>query len=269
MKWDTDADKAIQKVPFFVRKRVRARVEEAARTAGKNRVTLADVNAVRDCFLKKMDTEVKGYQVDACFGAAGCPNRIMKSDLVEKIEAILTSENLPGFLRQQLGRNLKFHHEFRVTVSDCPNACSQPQIKDIGIIGAEIPRITENDCILCEKCVETCKEGAVILSPDVTRPVIDFSRCVKCGQCVRACPTHTIVAEKTGWRVLLCGKLGRHPKLAEALPGIYSEAKVLAIVRHCVTWYKANSKNGERFGEVLARDPGFIQELRREISGNT
>ncbi|MEZ4604177.1 MAG: hypothetical protein R2861_12520 [Desulfobacterales bacterium] len=25
MKWDTDADKAIQKVPFFVRKRVRSR----------------------------------------------------------------------------------------------------------------------------------------------------------------------------------------------------------------------------------------------------
>ena len=29
--------------------------------------------------------------------------------------------------------DLKFHHEFRVTVADCPNSCSQPQIKDIGI----------------------------------------------------------------------------------------------------------------------------------------
>ncbi len=258
MKWDKDADQALSKVPFFVRKRVRARVEKEARDAGKNRVTLADVKATRERFLKKMHTEVKGYQVDACFGADGCPNRIMENDLPKKIEAILESEDLPGFLARKLGKDLKLHHEFRVTVSDCPNACSQPQIKDIGVIGAQLPKITKNDCIFCEKCVDTCKEGAITLAPHASGPAIDFSLCVKCGQCIRACPTQTLDTEKSGFRVLLGGKLGRHPRLAEELPGIYSEEETLSIIRRCVAWYKANSQAGERFGDLLVRDRTLI-----------
>jgi hypothetical protein len=43
MKWNLEADDAIKKVPFFVRKKVRARVEKEAREAGKQVVTLVDV----------------------------------------------------------------------------------------------------------------------------------------------------------------------------------------------------------------------------------
>lgn len=267
MKWEPDADKAIQKVPFFVRKRVRARVEEEARAAGDDHVTLVHVNAARERFLKKMDTEVKGFQVDACFGANGCPNRILEHDLPEKIEKIFISEDLAGFLRKQLGRGLKFHHEFRVTVADCPNACSQPQIKDIGIIGAQPPKLTEKTCIRCEKCVEACTEEAVTLARDAERPEIDFSRCVRCGGCVRACPTQTIDAGKTGYRVLLGGKLGRHPRLARELPGLYSEAEALGMVRDCVVWYKSTAKASERFGELLVRYPELIRELQEKFPG--
>ena len=77
MKWDKHAEKAVQKVPFFVRKKVKARVEKEAGDAGKTRVSLADVKATQKRFLNKMDKEVKGYQTDACFGANGCPNRII------------------------------------------------------------------------------------------------------------------------------------------------------------------------------------------------
>jgi hypothetical protein len=41
MKWTQDAEDAIKKVPFFVRKRVRARVEKEAMTEGK-KVVLPD-----------------------------------------------------------------------------------------------------------------------------------------------------------------------------------------------------------------------------------
>ena len=254
MKWDTDADKAIQKVPFFVRKRVRSRVAETARAAGRNRVTMADVEFTREQFLKKMDREVKGYQIDACFGAGGCPNQITGQNLLEKIEAILKSADISGFLQNQVGENLKFHYEFRITVSDCPNACSQPQIKDIGIIGAQVPMVTENECIRCNACMEVCKENAVALMTAAEKPELDFSRCVTCGQCARACPTGTIDTCRTGFRVLVGGKLGRHPRLARELPGIYSETEVLDVVRRCIDAYKANSRNGERFGKLLARN---------------
>jgi dissimilatory sulfite reductase (desulfoviridin) alpha/beta subunit len=269
MKWKKDAEKAIQKVPFFVRKKVKARVEKEAGDAGRNIVSLIDVKATQNRFLNKMDAEIKGYQLDACFGTNGCPNQISNTDIQSKIEDLLKKENLLGFLRNQVTGDLKFHHEFRITVSDCPNACSQPQIKDIGIIGAKIPFITEIDCIGCMECVNICKEGAI--SIDSTKnngvenqPVIDFQICVKCGQCIDVCPTKTIDTDKTGYRILIGGKLGRHPRLAEELPGIYSGPTVIDIIRCCIKYYKTNSKNGERFAEIVARDKAFVADLIRE-----
>ncbi|MEJ2098326.1 MAG: hypothetical protein P8Y38_14725 [Deltaproteobacteria bacterium] len=139
MKWMPEAEEAIKKVPFFVRKRVRARVEKEAIEAGKQTVSLADVKATRARYLTSMSSEIKGYQIETCFGPSGCPNRAIISDhLVNQIESEVKKEDLLGFLKQSVKGDLKFHHEFRITLADCPNACSQPQIKDIGIIGADV-----------------------------------------------------------------------------------------------------------------------------------
>ncbi len=45
MKWTSEAEAAIKKVPFFVKKKVRSRVENEAAAAGKKVVSLADVKA--------------------------------------------------------------------------------------------------------------------------------------------------------------------------------------------------------------------------------
>ena len=252
MKWSPEADDSIKKVPFFVRKKVRARVEKEAMEAGKQVVTLADVKATQARYLKNMSSEIKGYQFDTCFGPNGCPNRAVISDgLLQKIETLLKEEDLLGFLKNNVKGDLKFHHEFRITLADCPNACSQPQIKDIGIIGACTPRLTEETCTLCEACVEACKEDAITLNSEEKAPQIDMDRCLYCGKCMQACPTGTIAEGIKGFRVQLGGKLGRHPRLAKELPGIYSEKQVLLIIRECLTFYKQTSKNGERFGKIL------------------
>lgn len=274
MKWEKDAEKAISKVPFFVRKKVKARVEKEASDAGKKYVSLADVKTTQKRFLNKMDKEVKGYQLDECFGSNGCPNRILNSGMQKiqtKIEDLLIKEDLLGFLRDQVSGGLKFHHEFKITVSDCPNACSQPQIRDIGIISAKAPCVTDIECTACMECVNICKENAVTLetTDDTTddgaedKPKIDLQACVLCGQCIDVCPTQTIDTQNTGYRILLGGKLGRHPRLAEELPGIYSEQQVLDIVRRCITYYKANSRSGERFASLLARDDTLFNELAK------
>ena len=71
-----------------------------------------------------MQSEVKGYQVDACFGPSGCPNAIAPShELVERIGDLLEQADFLGFLKARGIKELKFHHEFRVTLADCPNAC--------------------------------------------------------------------------------------------------------------------------------------------------
>jgi anaerobic sulfite reductase subunit C len=252
MKWTLEAEEAVKKVPFFVRKKVRSRIENEATKAGKKGVSLYDVKLTQARFISKMSSEIKGYQLDTCFGASDCPNRTNNSDkLLEGIERLLKEEDLLGFLKHQVKGDLKFHHEFRITIADCPNACSQPQIKDIGIVGASLPLLADETCTFCEACVDECRENAITLKKEKSRPDIDYDLCLACGKCIEICPAGTIAAGKKGFKVKLGGKLGRHPKLAKELPGIYSEDEAIGIVKDCIAYYKANSKQGERFAEIF------------------
>ena len=252
MKWMPDAEAAIKNVPFFVRKKVRSRIENEATNAGKKMVSLSDVKAAQARFMSKMSSEIKGYQIDTCFGSSGCPNPTNSCDvLVKKIASLLEKADLLEFLKERVEGDLKYHHEFRVTLAECPNACSQPQIKDVGIIGVVIPEITDEECSGCEACVEACIETCIILDSEKNIPEIDHERCLKCGKCIHVCPSGTIAAKNRGFRVQLGGKLGRHPKLAVELEGIYSKNEVLQLVKDCIDYYKKHSKHGKRFAEIL------------------
>ena len=253
MKWTPEAEAAIKKVPFFVRKRVRARVENEAEAVGSPVVTLAGVQATQKKYLNRMESEVRGYQLETCFGPSGCPNRAVETDtLSRELDSVLKSADLFGFLKKNVRGSLKFHHEFRVTLADCPNACSQPQIKDVGIISACVPKITDAPCSRCGACVDICKEGAVRLADEEDGPKIGSDTCVKCGQCIPVCPTGTLAEDQKGFRVQLGGKLGRHPQLAREMPGIYGETEVISIVRDCIGLYKEKSRNGKRFAEIFS-----------------
>ncbi len=259
MKWTPEAEAAIQKVPFFVRKRVRKRVAEEARQAGKSNVTPADVKATQKRYLSGTATEVKGYQFDLCFGPSGCPHQIQPSGtLAERIEHLLQSADLLTFLKSKGISDLKFHHEFRVTMANCPNACSQPQIKDIGIIAAALPAVSDEACSDCRACTDICREAAISFGEDALMPTLHSDRCVACGQCIPVCPTGTLVEADKGYRVQLGGKLGRHPQLGLELPGIYTESAVLGIVADCLDLYKERSLRGERFGELVGPDDAKI-----------
>ena len=252
MKWMPDAEAAIKNVPFFVRKKVRSRIENDTEAAGKTMVSLSDVKAAQARFMSKMNSDIKGYQVDTCFGSIGCPNPANSCDvLIKKIESLLENANLLTFLKERVEGDLKYHNEFRVTLAECPNACSQPQIKDVGIIGAVIPEITGEECSGCEACVEACIETCITLDREKNIPEIDHARCLKCGKCIHVCPSETIAAKNRGFRVQLGGKLGRHPKLAVELKGIYRETEVLQLIKDCIDYYKKYCKHGERFAEIF------------------
>jgi dissimilatory sulfite reductase (desulfoviridin) alpha/beta subunit len=263
MEWTPEAEAALKRVPFFVRKRVRSRVEKEARDAGKRRVDLADVKATQSRYLSGMQDEIKGYQIDTCFGPSGCANRAVISDaLVGRIEAVIKGADLLGFLKSRVTGDLKFHHEFRATLADCPNACSQPQIKDIGIIGAAVPDTTNEACSRCGACIDACGENAIALAESDAPPHMDSGRCINCGECIRVCPTGSIAEGWRGFRVQLGGRLGRHPRLARELPGIFSEDQVVEIVKACLDLYKTRSRHGERFAHIF-QDGDFADFSRR------
>jgi anaerobic sulfite reductase subunit C len=254
MNWTEEAEQAVAKVPFFVRKRVKKRVEEEALRQGAGAVSLENVQACQRRFLQNMEEEVKGYQVDSCFGPGGCPNRAVEgNDLAGKVEDLLSRRNLREFLKRRVNGPLKMHHEFRASISDCPNACSRPQIVDLGIIGACRPALSDELCTGCGACVEACQEGAVQLPEDAAMPTLDYCRCVLCGKCLHVCPSGTLVEGGKGYRVLVGGKLGRHPQLAKELEGIYGEEGVLVLVERCLDLYLQHNQAGERFAEILKR----------------
>ena len=266
MKWTENAEQAVKKVPFFVRKKVRARVEKEAFEAGKESVSLADVKRSQARFLANMSQEVKGYQVDTCFGGGGCPNRTLESEsLLEQIEGLFKKADMLTFLKKNVKGDLKFHHDFRVSLAECPNACSQPQIKDIGIIGAAAPLLTDAACSGCDACVEACPDDCIVLPESTKMPQIDFKTCMLCGKCVAVCPTGTIIEKQKGFKILLGGKLGRHPQLARELPGIFNQDEVLDVVEYCINFYKQHSKNGKRFARIF-RSSDF-EALAKTIEG--
>ena len=252
MKWSNEASKALSRVPFFVRKRVRKRVEEEAAGREAGEVTLEHVRACQKRFLNRMEDEVKGFQVETCFGPTGCPNRAVNSDgLPERLEKNLSKRNLKAFLKERVNGPLKMHHEFRISISDCPNACSRPQIFDVGLIGACRPEVTDEPCTQCGACVESCKENAVFIEDDI--PVVDDSKCLYCGQCTLVCPTGSLKEAQKGYRILVGGKLGRHPGLGTEMPGIHESKDALQMIDLCLDHYQRHCQNGERFGVILER----------------
>ncbi len=266
MEWTPEAKAAMHHVPFFVRKRVRARVEKEAVQAGKDRVTPVEVKATQARYLSGMQADLKGYQLDTCFGPSGCPNRAVVNDqLLARVETVLKAADLLSFLKSRVPGKLKFHHEFRVSLADCPNACSQPQIKDVGIIGAAVPETTAEACSQCEACAASCPEQAIALAAESRPPGIDAGRCLNCGQCIRACPTGTIAEARRGFRVQLGGRLGRHPRLARELPGIFSEDQVIEILQGCLGFYKERSLHGERFSQLF--QDGDFEAFSRRFCG--
>jgi dissimilatory sulfite reductase (desulfoviridin) alpha/beta subunit len=268
MKWTEEANEAISKVPFFVRKRVKKRVEEEALRCEAKEVRLEHVKTCQRRFLTQMEDEVKGYQVETCFGATGCPNRaVFWEDLIEKIEGRMAGRNFKSFLKERVQGPLKLHHEFRVSISDCPNACSRPQIVDLGLIGARKPKVSDVACNQCGACVEVCREGAISLTGQA--PVVDPGRCLFCGQCIPVCSTGTLQEAARGYRILVGGKLGRHPRLAAELPGINSLEESLRMIDCCLDHYQKYCAHGERFGEILERTGGkeLINRTKTEERG--
>ena len=130
----------------------------------------------------------------------------------------------------------------------CPNACSRPQIADIGIIGAVIPRADARLCSGCNLCVNGCKENAITLTDHT--PAISHA-CLFCGSCIAACDTWALTPSKFGFRIQLGGRLGRHPQLARELPGIYTMAEMDSIIQRVYQFYISAAKPGMRLSDVI------------------
>jgi len=272
--WDAEAEGLLRKVPFFVRPFARRKVEEYVRAKGENRVTTRLLEAARGHFMGETspgahDGEPTVWQLDACRGEEmGCPFAITPlSALGDPLREVLDHSGWREFLERSVTGPVLHHHRLRVAVAACPNACSQPQIKDIGIIASLRPTGVSEACTGCGTCVEACREGAVEIVGK--RAVLRPGRCVGCGLCVRHCPAKAMQTEGLRFRLLAGGKLGRHPRFATEVASELREEQLCGAVRRVIEFIKAQARPDERVGDVVERMGGeAIASAVQDVSLN-
>jgi len=291
LEWDKPASLLLEKVPPFVQKVVREKVETLARKRGKDVVTEEEVIAARESFMGKpasqpaatkqpddngklsilrkyskyFDSEGKPvlYEVKACRGAeVNCPFLITDSGILsDKLRNRLKELNFTRKLIDKVEGQILPHHTMKLAVSGCPNSCSMPQIKDFGVHAiAPVSVDPTCACIECMKCVEACREDAITVKNGAV--AIDKEKCVHCGLCARVCPTGSIKADEKKYRVMIGGKVGRHPRFALDLLPLADESTTLKALDVCVDII-LSSKTEHRF-RALVEQKG-IEEIKKRI----
>ncbi|MCP4266046.1 MAG: 4Fe-4S dicluster domain-containing protein [Candidatus Brocadiaceae bacterium] len=321
MEWDKEASLRLEKIPVFVRRMARSKIEKRASEKGKSVVTLEDVEDAKSSFmgtgsakndkgvinanpfsldtkagedkyeiLKRADEYEEGdgcpamYHIDICRGEdVECPFLIAGiKGLMQKIKNRLKEIEFSKNLISRIDGKILPHQRLKIAISSCPNCCSMPQIRDFGVhVRAKVYVDDDFECNGCGNCLRACKEGAIRITgmsnekpggsdgeqagqPESGKRVvtINYDRCVHCGLCAEVCPTGTIKTEKKCFRVMIGGKLGRHPRFAEDLTGFADESEVLDALDVCVD-AMLNEKKEKRFGELVKKIG--IEEFKRRL----
>lgn len=194
-----------------------------------------------------------GAVINVCRGTSGeCRFALrVDGDFAERIGKVVNDSGWPEFLKQKFGEKVNRHKLLSVSTAFCPNGCSRPHIVDIGLIRACVPVIDHGGCIGCGECVQKCPDQAMEMVDGTV--VINREDCLVCGYCSNVCPAEVISCSRSGWRFLVGGRLGRHPKLAQELPGVYSDDEVLDLIGHCLKLWMDNYVVGKRFGRIMDR----------------
>lgn len=259
MEWSMEAEERIRKAPFFIRNMARKKAEDYARKNGKTIVEVQDVEAAKSDReiddLSTMDLSIKGLKyskyldITPCGGLKGCPLTLFNDEEVTRLfYRVLKEERVGESIEKKIGGPILLHKKFKGAISGCPNSCSQPQIKDISILGYKKIMVEEGNCSKCHQCIKACPEGLIYVDEE---PIINLEECLDCGRCMDACPTDSIKESESGYRISVGGKLGRHPKLARIYKDVRSLDELEEELRKIAFIFKTCVEDGERFSDII------------------
>ena len=154
------------------------------------------------------------------------------------------------------------HKRLRFALAACPNACTQPQIKDIGIIARLFPSEVNIDCKGCRECVSVCRKQAITMRNG--KAEILAEKCLGCGMCVNQCPYKMIKSQELVFQVLIGGRMGRHPKWAQDLCHVEND-KLCDVIKYLLDEVVAKLFSGELISELIERLGGhecFVRSFK-------
>ncbi|MDQ7033200.1 MAG: 4Fe-4S binding protein [Desulfonauticus sp.] len=195
--------------------------------------------------------QTNSFEIISCSGltSKNCPNVLPYSIEDLNLAQAIQDTGWPNFLSKQIHEeNIKPHNKFRISISGCVNGCSQPYIFDFALIRAITPKILDKKCNLCQHCLKICQEQALQVK---NSQVIITNNCIRCGSCYLQCPYKAIISKDDGFKVFIGGHLGRSPRLARQLPGLYSIQEVVAILQKCLHLYQKHFSQLKRFGDIF------------------
>jgi dissimilatory sulfite reductase (desulfoviridin) alpha/beta subunit len=220
-------------------------------------------NAERDQALAApKPSELEGYQLQPCRGFQGaCPFALVKdASLAHQIDAAVRISTWWQRRSQRNGRALPHHLRMRLALAACPNACTMPQIRDVGIIATLTPEAIRPQCNGCGRCERVCREAAIAVHAG--RAQLTTEKCVGCGQCIHNCPKGAIASGPVQLRILVGGRMGRHPRWAEDLC-VVDPASAAAVVRAFLDCVTPQMRPGEPVANAVARMT--VERLRQEV----
>lgn len=183
---------------------------------------------------------------------AGCPNALIDTALWrEALEDWLSMDQISGRLRQRIvDDQMLYHHKLRLAVAGCPNGCSRPQIADLALVGFVRPSFDLDACSACGTCAEVCPDQAIAVEDELKW---NKNLCQGCLACGRVCPDGAVSLTRPGARILMGGKLGRHPRLARIVGEVHEPAEAVRYFAKAVDEYIDNAAPGERFAAWRSR----------------
>ncbi|MBI2953969.1 MAG: 4Fe-4S binding protein [Chloroflexi bacterium] len=219
MDWDVDAEKAMDRVPFFVRRMAKKKVEELARSRGSGRVTMQDVMDSRDLAMGKRanSTITEAVVTTEAHVSVAVVNELTATKPAAPIGPAEGAEPTLGGLTESQIRHIEElvekvgGHESRfVSIKGCGGAVGCPltlidvthfttrmkeQIDASGLDGMMARKIrgpvlthhkfktAVSGCANC--CSEPqIKDFAIVAEAKIGRGPED---CIECGLCIAAC----------------------------------------------------------------------------------
>jgi Pyruvate/2-oxoacid:ferredoxin oxidoreductase delta subunit len=145
--------------------------------------------------------------MDICMTFGGTASSLIKHKYARQVDVVEGLELLHEAYENNLvqcGENVREGVSF---ICNCCGCCCEALVaaRKFGMMHpvqttAYIPRITEESCTTCGKCVRTCPIGAIDNVDGKIR--INEQVCLGCGVCVRSCPKKTMYLERRKEKII-------------------------------------------------------------------